>query len=105
MLEWEILYIDWLGPSHNGPKCSVFLLRFFFHFFLMFVIYILIFIKVWDRRSLSEEYPKPVGMFAGHTDGITYICAKVFDVVDWFEDMFYLFNVSHQEFQSFLNIF
>lgn len=32
--------------------------------------------KVWDRRLLSESTPKPVGTFAGHTDGITYICAK-----------------------------
>lgn len=32
--------------------------------------------KVWDRRLLSENNPKPVGMFAGHTDGITHVCPK-----------------------------
>eukprot|EP00794_Sanderia_malayensis_P019187 gene19187-21109_t len=31
---------------------------------------------VWDRRNLKESHPKPVGVFAGHTDGITYIDAK-----------------------------
>ncbi|PSN31336.1 DDB1- and CUL4-associated factor 11 [Blattella germanica] len=29
--------------------------------------------KVWDRRTLSESNPKPVGILAGHMDGITYI--------------------------------
>lgn len=29
--------------------------------------------KVWDRRTLNETYPKPVGVLAGHMDGITYI--------------------------------
>ncbi|XP_070537289.1 DDB1- and CUL4-associated factor 11-like [Ptychodera flava] len=32
--------------------------------------------KVWDRRTLQEANPQPVGMFAGHTDGITYIDSK-----------------------------
>jgi len=32
--------------------------------------------KVWDRRTLSEDNPKPVGMFAGHTDGITFVKPK-----------------------------
>jgi len=29
--------------------------------------------KVWDRRSLREDDPQPVGVLAGHVDGITYI--------------------------------
>ncbi|XP_043248552.1 DDB1- and CUL4-associated factor 11 isoform X1 [Colletes gigas] len=29
--------------------------------------------KVWDRRTLNESDPHPVGMLAGHMDGITYI--------------------------------
>jgi len=29
--------------------------------------------KVWDRRALREEDPQPVGVLAGHSDGITYI--------------------------------
>ncbi|PNF20119.1 DDB1- and CUL4-associated factor 11 [Cryptotermes secundus] len=29
--------------------------------------------KVWDRRTLSELNPKPVGVLAGHMDGVTYI--------------------------------
>ncbi|KAL0280398.1 UNVERIFIED_CONTAM: hypothetical protein PYX00_001698 [Menopon gallinae] len=29
--------------------------------------------KVWDRRTLSESHPKPVGCLAGHMDGITFI--------------------------------
>ncbi|XP_065160411.1 DDB1- and CUL4-associated factor 11 isoform X1 [Atheta coriaria] len=34
-------------------------------------------IKVWDRRTFGEEVTsKPVGVFAGHQDGITYIDAK-----------------------------
>ena len=28
---------------------------------------------VWDRRALREDDPQPVGVLAGHTDGITYI--------------------------------
>ncbi|UYV81187.1 hypothetical protein LAZ67_20000261 [Cordylochernes scorpioides] len=32
--------------------------------------------KVWDRRVLSEENPKPVGLLAGHLDGITYVDSK-----------------------------
>ncbi|XP_065064289.1 DDB1- and CUL4-associated factor 11-like [Rhopilema esculentum] len=31
---------------------------------------------VWDRRELKERDPKPVGIFAGHTDGVTYIDTK-----------------------------
>ena len=30
-------------------------------------------IKIWDRRSLKESNPHPVGVFAGHVDGITFI--------------------------------
>lgn len=33
--------------------------------------------KVWDRRALSEASPAPVGIFAGHKDGITFIDPKV----------------------------
>jgi len=29
--------------------------------------------KVWDRRSLRESNPKPVGILAGHRDGLTYL--------------------------------
>ncbi|KAJ1523384.1 hypothetical protein ONE63_001250 [Megalurothrips usitatus] len=29
--------------------------------------------KVWDRRTLSESDPQPVGVLAGHQDGITFI--------------------------------
>uniref|UniRef100_A0A0B6YVT7 Uncharacterized protein n=1 Tax=Arion vulgaris TaxID=1028688 RepID=A0A0B6YVT7_9EUPU len=32
--------------------------------------------KVWDRRALREERPVPVGILAGHGDGITYIDSK-----------------------------
>lgn len=32
--------------------------------------------KVWDRRTLSETDPHPVGILAGHMDGITYIDPK-----------------------------
>jgi len=29
--------------------------------------------KVWDRRALREDNPVPVGVLAGHIDGITYV--------------------------------
>ncbi|XP_023239273.1 DDB1- and CUL4-associated factor 11-like [Centruroides sculpturatus] len=32
--------------------------------------------KVWDRRTLNESHPKPVGILAGHLDGITYVDSK-----------------------------
>ncbi|KAI0217277.1 DDB1- and CUL4-associated factor 11 [Lamellibrachia satsuma] len=32
--------------------------------------------KVWDRRALSETNPQPVGVLAGHMDGITFIDTK-----------------------------
>ncbi|CAL8135582.1 unnamed protein product [Orchesella dallaii] len=32
--------------------------------------------KVWDRRTLRESDPQPVGILAGHIDGITYIDPK-----------------------------
>eukprot|EP00090_Calanus_glacialis_P045668 TRINITY_DN863_c0_g1_i4.p1 TRINITY_DN863_c0_g1~~TRINITY_DN863_c0_g1_i4.p1 ORF type:complete len:527 (-),score=158.04 TRINITY_DN863_c0_g1_i4:73-1653(-) len=32
--------------------------------------------KVWDRRALREDDPRPVGVLAGHVDGITYIDPK-----------------------------
>ena len=48
------------------------------HFFSFSVHFIyLLLLQVWDRRKLSESNPKPVGMFAGHTDGITHVCPKV----------------------------
>lgn len=31
-------------------------------------------LKVWDRRTLDDcGFPKPVGVLAGHIDGITYV--------------------------------
>ena len=32
--------------------------------------------KIWDRRALRETDPVPVGLLAGHIDGITYIDPK-----------------------------
>ncbi|XP_054719649.1 DDB1- and CUL4-associated factor 11-like [Uloborus diversus] len=32
--------------------------------------------KVWDRRTLIELQPKPVGILLGHEDGITYVDSK-----------------------------
>ncbi|GFN89835.1 Ddb1- and cul4-associated factor 11 [Plakobranchus ocellatus] len=32
--------------------------------------------KVWDRRTLREQHPSPVGTMAGHSDGITFIDSK-----------------------------
>ena len=32
--------------------------------------------KIWDRRSLREDHPTPVGVLAGHVDGIAYISPK-----------------------------
>uniref|UniRef100_A0A8D8UZK1 DDB1- and CUL4-associated factor 11 n=1 Tax=Cacopsylla melanoneura TaxID=428564 RepID=A0A8D8UZK1_9HEMI len=32
--------------------------------------------KVWDRRTLNESSAKPVGVLAGHRDGITFIDPK-----------------------------
>ncbi|XP_028519488.1 DDB1- and CUL4-associated factor 11-like, partial [Exaiptasia diaphana] len=32
--------------------------------------------KVWDRRMLNESHPLPVGVFAGHSDGLTFIHSK-----------------------------
>ena len=37
--------------------------------------------QVWDRRSLSETNPQPVGVLAGHMDGITFIDTKVCEIV------------------------
>lgn len=33
--------------------------------------------QVWDRRTLCEKTPNPVGILAGHEDGITYVDSKV----------------------------
>ncbi|XP_032668188.1 DDB1- and CUL4-associated factor 11-like isoform X3 [Odontomachus brunneus] len=32
--------------------------------------------KVWDKRMVSETDPRPVGVLAGHMDGITYIDSR-----------------------------
>jgi len=32
--------------------------------------------RVWDRRTLDESHPKPVGVLAGHRDGITFIDSR-----------------------------
>ncbi|XP_039286743.1 DDB1- and CUL4-associated factor 11 [Nilaparvata lugens] len=32
--------------------------------------------KVWDRRTLNERKPLPVGVLAGHVDGITHIDSR-----------------------------
>ncbi|XP_073527145.1 DDB1- and CUL4-associated factor 11 isoform X1 [Phyllobates terribilis] len=32
--------------------------------------------KVWDRRTMREDDAKPVGLLAGHQDGITFIDSK-----------------------------
>ena len=32
--------------------------------------------QVWDRRSLRETEPRPVGQFCGHSDGLVYITSK-----------------------------
>ncbi|XP_063986297.1 DDB1- and CUL4-associated factor 11 isoform X2 [Diachasmimorpha longicaudata] len=32
--------------------------------------------KVWDRRTLNEAHPHPVGVLAGHADGITYVDSR-----------------------------
>ena len=34
-------------------------------------------LQVWDRRQLSENCPYPVGVLAGHADGITHIDPRV----------------------------
>ncbi|XP_066138934.1 DDB1- and CUL4-associated factor 11 isoform X2 [Euwallacea fornicatus] len=33
-------------------------------------------VKVWDRRTLQDRNAKPVGLLAGHMDGITYIDSR-----------------------------
>lgn len=52
----------------------------FVYWFYLFVEYLcklcILLIKVWDRRALNEKKPKPVGLLAGHIDGITYIDPK-----------------------------
>lgn len=32
--------------------------------------------KVWDRRTLNEDNPRPVGVFSGHIYGITYVDSR-----------------------------
>ena len=34
-------------------------------------------LQVWDRWQLSENCPCPVGVLAGHADGITHIDPRV----------------------------
>lgn len=31
---------------------------------------------MWDRRTLNDGRPKPVGVLAGHMDGVTYIDSR-----------------------------
>ena len=38
---------------------------------------LLFLLKVWDRRQLNESCPYPVGILAGHSDGITHIDPRV----------------------------
>ncbi|CAF4297504.1 unnamed protein product [Rotaria socialis] len=33
-------------------------------------------VSVWDRRALNESQPKPVGIFAGHTNGVTFVHSR-----------------------------
>lgn len=35
--------------------------------------------KVWDRLTLREDRPKPVGQLSGHRDCITFIHSKVIE--------------------------
>ncbi|CAF1031419.1 unnamed protein product [Rotaria sordida] len=35
------------------------------------------FVSIWDRRALNESQPKPVGIFAGHTNGITFVHSRM----------------------------
>ncbi|CAF2372089.1 unnamed protein product [Rotaria sp. Silwood2] len=34
-------------------------------------------VLIWDRRALNESQPKPVGIFAGHTSGITFVHSRM----------------------------
>ncbi|CAF0906345.1 unnamed protein product [Adineta ricciae] len=34
-------------------------------------------VLVWDRRALNEAQPKPVGTFAGHKSGITFVHSRM----------------------------
>lgn len=34
-------------------------------------------VSIWDRRALNENEPKPVGIFAGHASGITFVHSRV----------------------------
>ena len=34
-------------------------------------------VLVWDGRALNEAQPKPVGTFAGHKSGITFVHSRV----------------------------
>jgi len=34
-------------------------------------------VSVWDRRALNEVHPKPVGVFAGHMSGITFVHSRM----------------------------
>jgi DDB1- and CUL4-associated factor 11 len=56
---------------------------------------------VWDRRALNESQPKPVGIFAGHSHGITFVHSRVSDdnadcsakdirlILRWIQDISY----------------
>ena len=41
--------------------------------------------KVWDRRVLDESCPCPVGVLAGHADGITHVDPRVMKKIMKFE--------------------
>ena len=44
---------------------------------ILFISLLLFLLKVWDRRQLNESCPYPVGILAGHSDGITHIDPRV----------------------------
>lgn len=45
--------------------------------FSLLVLSFALYWQVWDRRTLSERDPKPVGILAGHSNGITFVDSKV----------------------------
>ena len=45
---------------------------------------------MWDRRTLREDHPKPVGNLAGHHDGITFIDSKVRAYI------YVVYSINHQ---------
>ena len=68
----EDMLLTNLGDSlESDPSGFVLLLT-----YLLFILGDDGLIKIWDRRSLKESNPNPVGIFAGHIDGITFIDAR-----------------------------